>query len=121
MANTAEAWQAGAIDGHDDEPRTAVAAAELLLDASSQRHVDCRSSVVAAAPQLRAGGPAAAVGGPPVSLLPRGWCGDTLVQLLRFLFEAQLYHLTLIPNTTCLTLPKQTEKKVKTSRAISRN
>ena len=95
MANTAEAWQAGAIDGHDDEPRTAVAAAELLLDASSQRHVDCRSSVVAAAPQLRAGGPAAAVGGPPVSLLPRGWCGDTLVQLLRFLFEAQLYHLTL--------------------------
>jgi hypothetical protein len=32
MANTAEAWQAGAIDGHDDEPRTAVAAAELLLD-----------------------------------------------------------------------------------------
>lgn len=97
MANTAEAWQAGAIDGHDDEPRTAVAAAELLLDASSQRHVDCRSRVVAAAPQLRAGGPAAAVGGPPVSLLPRGWCGgDTVLQLLRFLFEAQIYHLTLI-------------------------
>jgi len=39
MANTAEAWQAGAIDGHDDEPRTAVAAAELLLDA---RKTQCR-------------------------------------------------------------------------------
>ena len=126
MANTAEAWQAGAINGHNDEPRPAGPRrpSQPLNSSSTPRRSAPSIADQASSPLNRSCGPAAPR--QPWEAHPclccRGGWSDVLSRALqRLRSTASRLSKNARTNPTRSNPTKTTEKKVKTSRAISRN